>query len=148
MLPALSESGCDFAVIDFNPELHAALRDRDIRCVYGDISHFDTLEHAGIENAKVLISSIPDDFLRGTDNRRLLETLRRLNPAAKIIVIAESIREALALYDAGADHVLLPRVLTADHAMDVIEDALADRLADRRTVHIEDLKERLADEPE
>jgi hypothetical protein len=57
-------------VIDFNPEVHARLRAHGVRAVYGDISHIDTLHHAGIHEAKVVLSTIPDNILVGTDCRR------------------------------------------------------------------------------
>jgi voltage-gated potassium channel Kch len=91
-----------------------------IPCVYGDISHRDTLEHAGVEEAKVLISSISDDFLRGTSNLTLLKQLRGMNPHATIIVRAEKVADARAMYDAGADYVLLPRHLVAEHVREIL----------------------------
>ena len=78
----------DFMVIDFNPVLHEKLAARGVKCLYGDISHADVLEHAGVDKAKVLVCSISDDFLRGINNRGLLEILRRMNPHATIIVTA------------------------------------------------------------
>jgi len=113
LLPLLRRSGCDFSVIDFNPELHTLLKDEGVRCLYGDISNMDVLQHAGIEKATVLVSSISDDFLRGTSNRRLLETLRRLNPTARIIVAAETAQDAREMYAAGAAYVIVPRALAA-----------------------------------
>jgi hypothetical protein len=53
-------------VIDFNPTVMRELRHRKISCIYGDIAHADTLRHASIENAELVISSITDDILRGT----------------------------------------------------------------------------------
>ena len=39
-------------VVDFNPEIHVQLKGLGVRAVYGDISHPDTLHHAGIHEAK------------------------------------------------------------------------------------------------
>jgi Kef-type K+ transport system membrane component KefB len=110
----------EFLVIDFNPETHRELQRMGVRCVYGDISHLDTLEHAGVDEAEVLISSIPDDFLRETSNRKLLETLRRLNPSARIVMTAESVPGAMELYAAGADYVLVPPALAAETILEVL----------------------------
>jgi voltage-gated potassium channel Kch len=136
------ESGQSFKVIDFNPRVHRELKALGVPCTYGDISHLDTLEDAGVEQARVLISSIPDDFLRGTSNRKLLDSLRRLNPEARILLTAESVAAALELYDAGADYVLLPRVLGADRLMDILASAEAGSLEDLREREIAQLKER------
>jgi Kef-type K+ transport system membrane component KefB/voltage-gated potassium channel Kch len=138
----LLESGRSFKVIDFNPQVHRELKALGVPCTYGDISHLDTLEDAGVEQARLLISSIPDDFLRGTSNRKLLDSLRRLNPEARILLTAESVAAALELYDAGADYVLLPRVLGADRLMDILASAEAGSLEELRDREIAQLKER------
>jgi Trk K+ transport system NAD-binding subunit len=114
-----------------------------VRCLYGDISHADVLEHAGVEKAKVLVCSISDDFLRGTDNRRLLETLRRMNSNAAIIVTAESTEHALQLYELGADYVVMPRMLAANDFLSVINLATQGTLAARREAHVQELESRL-----
>jgi voltage-gated potassium channel Kch len=106
--------------------------------VYGDISHLDTLEHVGIEHARIVLSTVSDDFLRGTDNMTLLRTVRRLNPAARVIVCAETLAQARRMYAEGAAFVVLPRVESARAFLDVVEaietgaiDALRERaLAD------------------
>jgi Kef-type K+ transport system membrane component KefB/CheY-like chemotaxis protein len=136
LVPRLHAAGRDFAVIDFNPELHARLRAMGIRCMYGDISHFDTLEHAGVDHARVLVCSISDDFLRGTDNLTLLRSLRKLNPTAVIIVTAESIEKARQFYAQGADYVLTPPLTAADDLLEAIEDGLAGRLDQRRAARL------------
>src|SRR5256886_9212644 len=48
-------------VIDFNPTVLRELRRKEIKCVYGDIAHSDTLRHAGVEHADLVVSSITDD---------------------------------------------------------------------------------------
>src|SRR5260370_13016321 len=73
-------------VIDFNPTGMRELQARGISIGYGDIAHADTLRHAGIENAELVVSSIPDDILRGTHNLRLLRTARASCPTAKIML--------------------------------------------------------------
>jgi Kef-type K+ transport system membrane component KefB len=103
----------DVLIIDFNPEVHAELRRRGIHCIYGDVAHMETLHHAGIHRAELLISTIPDAILKGTTNARLLEQAQRLSPQAKVIVTAERVRHALDLYQQGADYVFLPRLHSA-----------------------------------
>ena len=142
MVHPLLESGRSFKVIDFNPRVHRELKALGVPCTYGDISHLDTLQDAGVDQAQVLISSISDDFLRGTSNRKLLDSLRRLNPRASILLTAESIPAALQLYEAGADYVVLPRLLGADRLLEVVDRALAGSLAELREREIEGLRGR------
>lgn len=144
LMEQLAAAKADFLVIDFNPQLHERLIARGLRCLYGDISHRDVLEHAGVEHAKVLVCAISDDFLRGTSNQRLLQTLRGMNPEAVIIVSADSVSQAVGLYEQGADYVVLPRVLAADDLMNVIDVARTGHLEQRRSRHAEMLRSRLA----
>lgn len=115
----------DFSVIDFNPEVRDRLGKLNVPCLYGDISHLDTLRDAGVHHAKVLISTIPDDFLRGTTNLRLMQSFRQLNPKAKVVLTAESINQALEFYKAGADYVIVPRILAARHLVNVVSTLAA-----------------------
>jgi Kef-type K+ transport system membrane component KefB/voltage-gated potassium channel Kch len=107
-------------VVDFNPEVHAELQNLGIKVIYGDISHPDTLHHAGIHEVKMIISTIPDTVLVGTDNLRIIRHLREICPHAKIIVTAESTERALKMYAEGADYVFLPRVLAARNLLDAV----------------------------
>ncbi len=142
LVQGLLESDRRFKVIDFNPATHREMERLGVPCVYGDISHLDTLEHAGVESAKVLVSSIPDDFLRGTSNRKLLAKLRKLNPTAAIVVTAESAAGALDLYAAGADYVTVPGILTAERLLEVLARIEAGDLEVARGREIQDLQRR------
>ncbi|NUQ81888.1 MAG: cation:proton antiporter [Bacteroidetes bacterium] len=108
-------------VVDFNPEIHASLQSMGIKVVYGDISHADSLHHAGIHDVKIVISTIPDTLLVGTDNLKIIRQMKDLCPHAMIIVTAESTERALKMYAEGADYVLLPRLLAADKLMGIIQ---------------------------
>jgi Kef-type K+ transport system membrane component KefB len=115
--PALKDG---LVVVDFNPETVHELRRRGIHVHYGDISHTDSLRHAGIEHAETIVSTIPDHYLKGTDNLRLLRMVRVLNPKAITIATAETLADARALYAAGADYVSVPRLEVADDLLKVL----------------------------
>jgi DNA-binding NarL/FixJ family response regulator len=80
----------------------------------------------------VVVSTVPDDLMRGTDNRRLVETVRRLSPKAIIIANAVNIADIDAIYAAGADYVFLSRVETARALSEAIGEALNGSLAEYR----------------
>jgi voltage-gated potassium channel Kch len=111
-------------VVDLNPEVLKNLPLHGVKVVYGDVSNPETLHHAGIEAAKIVISTIPDEILVGTDNLRLVGWIKKMAPEARIIVTAESPSRALTLYRAGADYVYLPHQLAGRHLLTVVERLL------------------------
>ena len=111
-------------VIDFNPAVMRELRHRGISCIYGDVAHSDTLRHAGIEEAKLVVSSITDDILRGTSNLRMLRNIRATCPNAKVMLTTEHIPQALHFYEAGADFVYIPRLHSAPQIATVLKVGL------------------------
>jgi voltage-gated potassium channel Kch len=121
-------------VIDFNVALHDRIRSMGAHVEYGDLSNPETLHHAGIDKARVVVSTVPDDLMRGTDNRRLVETVRRLSPKAIIIANAVNISDTDAIYAAGADYVFLSRVDTARALSEAIGEALNGSLAQYRAM--------------
>jgi Kef-type K+ transport system membrane component KefB/voltage-gated potassium channel Kch len=111
-------------VVDFNPKVFQRLPRHGVKVVYGDISNPDTLHHAGIGGAKVVVGTVPDELLVGTDNLRLVDQIKKIAPDARIIVTAESPSRALLLYQAGADYVYLPNQLAAQHLLPVVVSLL------------------------
>ncbi|HKE38259.1 MAG TPA: cation:proton antiporter [Casimicrobiaceae bacterium] len=129
-------------VIDFNPEVHAELRRRNIACVYGDISHMETLRHADIEEAALIVSTVPDTVLKGTDNLELLRKSRRLCPRAKVIVTAGRTASALDLYEAGADYVFMPRLQSSAQMAAILVKGLERGFDDLREGQVAHLRQR------
>lgn len=129
-------------VIDFNPEVQQELKRRGIDSVYGDIAHMDTLHHARIHDADLVICTIPDSILKGTDNSRLLQQSRRLCPHASIVVTAERIGQALELYADGADFVHLPRQHSSRELACALENGLRHGFETVRAQHLAELEAR------
>ena len=123
-------------VIDFNPDVHAELGRRGIACKYGDVASMQTLHHADVHDAKLVVSTIPDTILKGTSNLRLLQQARRLCPHAKVVVTANRTAAALELYDAGADFVFVSRLHSAAEMAAILERGLADGFATLRADEI------------
>ncbi len=117
--PALKER---IVAIDFNPETLERLQAGGVQCHYGDISNIETLRQAGIERAALVVSTISDAYLRGTDNLRLLRLVRALAPRARVVATADTLEAAQRLYDEGADYVVIPTALSAAHLCRLLED--------------------------
>ena len=129
-------------VIDFNPLVHEELIRRNIACVYGDISHLETLRHAEIQNAALIVSTIPDTMLKGTNNLELLRKSRQLCRRGRVIVTASRATSALELYEAGADYVFMPGLQSAPQVASILAAGLEHGFADLRAEQIEHLRRR------
>ncbi|MEI7728951.1 MAG: cation:proton antiporter [Verrucomicrobiota bacterium] len=132
----------ELRVVDFNPQVHQELRARQVSTVYGDISQRHTLEHAGIQEAQIILCTLPNTVLKGINNVRLVRQLRELNRKAKIIVHSELLSEVPGLYQAGADYVCLARIIEAVEWFHLVEDARNGRLDHKRKELDAVLKER------
>ncbi|MBI4012931.1 MAG: cation:proton antiporter [Candidatus Rokubacteria bacterium] len=127
--PAMKER---IVAIDFNPETLERLRADGVDARYGDIGNAETLRHAGLAGAAVVVSGISDWFLKGTDNLRLLRQARTLAPKACVVVTADTIDRAAQLYAEGADYVLIPPALAAEHLYELLREATREALAEAR----------------
>lgn len=120
------------SVVDFNPNVFRTLADRGLHVIYGDISNVDTLVHAGVGKAELIILSVPDSLLKGANNEKLVRHVRALNPTAKIVATADLLSDVGDLYTAGADYVTVTRITDAHELYAVIEAADAGLLEDKR----------------
>ena len=134
--PALKDR---LVAVDFNPEMLERLRTEGVDHHYGDIANMATLEHAGIGRAAIVISGISDWFLKGTSNLQILRLVRSLAPTARIIVTGDTAEGAQELYVAGADYVMVPSVLSAEHLAGILADRSPNALARARRVQAFDL---------
>ena len=120
------------SVVDFNPNVFRTLTARGIHVIYGDISNIDTLLHAGVGKAEIIILSVPDSLLKGANNEKLVRHVRSMNPNAKIISTADLLADVRDLYAAGADYVTVTRITDAEELYKVIDAADQGLLEDKR----------------
>jgi len=129
-------------VIDFNPTVMRELSRKNIKCVYGDIAHADTLRHAGVEHAELVVSSITDDVLRGTSNLRLMSSVHMQAPNARVVLTTDHIPQALRFYEEGAEFVFIPRLYSAAACARILRKGLAGGFEEIRSQAIEHLSKR------
>jgi Kef-type K+ transport system membrane component KefB len=119
-------------IVDFNINLHPRIAALGPTVRYGDLCSPETLLHAGVDKAKVVACTIPDDVLKGTTNLKIVTAVRQMNPGAIIIANAIELADSARLYDAGADYVFLQRIETARAVDLVITKALAGEIQTHR----------------
>lgn len=127
-------------VIDYNPEVIRELIRKKIPCLYGDIGDLEVIGMLNLKEIKMLISTVPDEL----DNLMLIKKTKEVNKGAIIFVTASQVDEALKLYDAGADYVILPHFLGGEHASVLIEEFGLDinKIFETKLKHIRELRHR------
>jgi hypothetical protein len=93
-----------------------------------------------LHEKKFVISTVPSL----QDNLLLIKKVKSQGSTTNVIVTALLMDEALILYDAGADYVLIPHHLGGEHAALILEEVSTniDRLIQRKIDHIKDLQEK------
>ncbi len=127
-------------IIDFNPSIIKDCRKRGYNCIYGDISDEEVLKRIISFNPKVVVSTIPNF----EDNLLLIKKIQKKKKRVLFFVTTNKINEALSLYRAGADYVILPHFLGGDKASNLLQEFLEKELRDihrERDLHIEELRE-------
>lgn len=115
-------------VVDFNVNLHPAIAEAGANVHYGDLSNTETLHHVGLDQAQVIVCTIPDDLLRGISNRSLVRVVRGMCPDAVIIANSVSLSQVEEIYAAGADWVYQSRLEAARGLGEAVEHALSDQI--------------------
>ena len=111
-----------------------------VPCIYGDIGDIEVLERLNLKNSAMIISTVPTK----SDNLLLLQEAKKVNKKVVVFVTGSQIEEALELYDAGADYVILPHFLGGEHASLILESFGSNlkKLLENKIRHIEELSKR------
>ena len=139
ILNSLKNSNKKYLVVDFNPDTIANLNKFGIPSVYGDADDVDFLNELPLDKIKLAVSTVPEY----DTNCILINTIRKVNKDAIIIVRAHLIDDALGLYKKGADYVLTPHFLGGEYVSKMITDLKTDSKGyeEEREKHIKMLKE-------
>jgi Kef-type K+ transport system membrane component KefB len=140
ILRKLQELKRNVLVVDYNPESIKRLMEQQVPCLYGDVGDMEVLEHMKLKRIKLLVSTIS----AVKDNILLIKKLKKVNKKATVVVTAAQVEEALNLYSAGADYVVLPHFLGAEHVSLLLERFKKSRkqILKHKKVHVRDLKRR------
>ena len=95
-----------FVIIEESPDKIQDIQKSEKKLLYieGDATHDDILREAGLEQARALVTSLPND----ADNLLITFSARQLNPKIDIISRASDAGAEPKLMRAGANHVVLP----------------------------------------
>lgn len=102
--------GKRYIVIDYDPDVIDTLEHKKIDHLYGDAMDIELLEEAGLDKAKLIVSTISDH----ETNKFLMHLLDKINPNAVVILHGETVREAAELYENGASYVIIPHYIGSE----------------------------------
>jgi len=129
-----------FLVIDFNPEVIRRLSNQKIPCLYGDGGDPEILSKLNFKKVKLVVSTITG--LK--DNLLILKRAKSRRKRTTVIVTASDIEDAILLYKAGAQYVILPHFLGGERLSLLVRETHKDlkKLIEVKAAHIKELKER------
>lgn len=110
----LGAFGFQITIVDINPETVRKQAGIGRRVVYGDITNEEVLHSAGVQNADAVLLTMPDDeaALRATRH------IREMNTRAFVAVRTHYLSGAFLAKEAGADHVTVEEMATAEAMAD------------------------------
>jgi len=93
-----------------------------------------------LEQISILISTVPEL----NDNYLLIHKVKSVNKKARVMVTANTVEDALKLYEHGADYVILPHFLGGEHVAEMITNLRLKKikLYDEKKKHLEHLHQR------
>lgn len=119
IIRAFSKITKKYLVVDFNPKVIKDLKKMRIKAIYGDVDDSDFLRDLGISKASLIVSTIPEF----ETNELILNILKRNKSDSIVILTARQIEDALDLYKAGADYVIMPHFLGGEYTSNLIKIA-------------------------
>lgn len=118
----------DVLVVDTNVQTHRAIRELGARVLYGDAGNSEILRHAQVETAELVVSTVPDELLRGTSNEAIVRAVRGVSVNPTVFACASRPAQVQGLFSAGASYVFMPAAETANGVLDATVAALTGQL--------------------
>jgi len=101
----LRDHGIEFVIIDKRENVISRIReDANLLYIRGDATHEEILKHAGVDRARALIATTPND----ADNVFVALTAKSMNPALRIVSRASEMESITKLKRAGVTNVIMP----------------------------------------
>ncbi len=126
ILDALRDKKIEVVVVDLDPSVVKTLKKDGVKSIFGDIGDSDIQDRVMLDNAKLVISTIPDF----EENIFLTRFIKNKNKKAKIIVTALEEGEARKLYETGADYVILPHLAGGRQIANLLSENSLEKIKD------------------
>lgn len=123
IIKSFSKIAKKFLIVDYDPIIIKNIKKKGLNVIYGDVDNFDFLEELQIHKAKLIVSTIPDK----QTNLLILDVLKKKSNTI-VILTARQIEEAVDLYKANADYVILPHFLGGEYISNLIKKYKYDKV--------------------
>ncbi len=139
VLKQLKKQNFTTLVVDFNPSMISYLKEEKIDFLFGDITDPDIMENAQVERAKIVISTVFDP----QDTLELLNSIKILSKKPLVMVTAAEREWAMKFYRAGADYVIVPRVLSGHQVAHLLTEKKLEEIKEGflKEEHLQELRE-------
>lgn len=114
LLKAFTKAGKSCLIVDYNPQTILDLTKRGITCVYGDARDSELLEELRLEDAELVLSTIPDLEI----NRAILNAIN--STSTLFIPTSHSLEHTDQLYKEGAHYVIMPHFLGGSYVAELL----------------------------
>lgn len=119
IVDALNTEEVDYVVIENDPEKVEDLREKDEPYIYGDVMDHYPWEEAKVEEAQLIVSTVPV--------KKISDHILSIEAEADKILRSETITEASKLLDDGAVYVNVPEILSSEMLVDHIQGVMEDK---------------------
>ncbi|MDY6777565.1 MAG: NAD(P)-binding protein, partial [Candidatus Nanohaloarchaea archaeon] len=118
----------DVLIVEYDSQIIDNYSEKGHYTFYGDINHVDFVNELNADSARMIISTVP----KKRANTTCIEAGESLG--LPVIARSNSIDDALEMYREGASYVILPDLLSAEKASELIIEGLEqpDRLEELR----------------
>ncbi len=93
-------------VIEMDPDRIEELNARGIACLYGDAGNSEVITHAGLDKARELVITVPEEATAAL----IVIAARDINPALPVVVRVASVEGVDHLAKLGANHIVHPEL--------------------------------------
>ena len=113
--------------------------ERKIPCIYGDLGNREVLKRLNLHNAKMVISTVPNE----QDNGFLINYIKKHNPKVVVIVMSPHGSGAVKMYERGADYVIVPHLLSGEMVARFLRELMENKkdIGDIRLRHMKHLRD-------
>ncbi len=143
LFDALKKTSKTITVIDENPKIIEHLEKNNVQNIYWDAGNIEFLEELHIQDTKMVVSTLRNF----EDNLVLLENIKRRNPKIIMVLLSAHVEESIKFYEEGADYVIMPHYIGANHTSLLLEEFGfdIDKFIKNREFQIKNLRNRHKD---